>query len=494
MRHEYSPAIERAFEAAQQWADKLSAILNPIHMLLALTDDEDSRVSVLLDQSGLRLEWLRTELQKLSLDFVSGTGETNLRAEELASRYGTDATITGDIYLVALLRSYPQFAKQLTHWGLDIPKLEYVILGEESPPIRLEENIRLNDPVEQIHAGRIIDVNANRVRESLRILDDYARFILNDSFLTQQIKTLRHDFSSLVDRIPDSLLIDSRETLRDVGTSITTHTEYHRESPSQVARINLKRLQEALRSLEEFGKLFGEAIASGFEEIRYRTYTLERSLVINAISQEKLADANLYVLLTGSHCESSLDWTIAEAVGGGADIFQLREKELSDKELIDRARRVRKWTRQFGVLFILNDRPDIARLVEADGVHLGQDDLSVSDARKILGADGLIGVSTHNVNQLRQAILDGANYVGVGPTFPSSTKKFEELAGLEFVRQAMQETSFPAFVIGGVNLDTIQQALDAGAKRIAVSAAICKAPEPRIAARTLKEALGMKTN
>src|SRR5207248_6725982 len=101
-----------------------------------------------------------------------------------------------------------------------------------------------------------------------------------------------------------------------------------------------------------------------------------------------------------------------------------RQKELSDRELLERAREIRRWTREAGALFIVNDRPDIARLVEADGVHLGQDDLPVKEARRILGPDALIGVSTHDIEQLRQAVLDGASYIGVGPTFPSDTKDF----------------------------------------------------------------------
>src|SRR5205085_7154473 len=102
-----------------------------------------------------------------------------------------------------------------------------------------------------------------------------------------------------------------------------------------------------------------------------------------------------------------LDWTIAEVAAGGAHIIQLREKGLADRELLERARNVRRWTRQAGLLFIVNDRPDIARLVEADGVHLGQDDLPLHAARRIVGPDLLIGVSTHSLEQLRQAVLDG---------------------------------------------------------------------------------------
>src|SRR5262249_44547540 len=157
--------------------------------------------------------------------------------------------------------------------------------------------------------------------------------------------------------------------------------------------------------------------------------------------------------------------------------------------LPERAGKTRRWTKQAGVLFIMTDRPDIARLVEADGVHLGQEELPVKEARRILGPDAVIGVSTHNLDQLRQAILDGASYVGVGPTFPSETKQFEAYAGLEFVRQATAETSLPAFVIGGVNLQTVDAAVSAGARRIAVSHAICQADDPRVVAQALRQRL-----
>src|SRR5205823_5073266 len=115
-------------------------------------------------------------------------------------------------------------------------------------------------------------------------------------------------------------------------------------------------------------------------------------------------------------------------------------KSLSDRQLLERARQVRRWTRAAGVLFIMNDRPDIARLAEADGVHVGQDELPVKEVRRIVGPDVLVGVSTHNLDQVRQAILDGANYLGVGPTFPSGTKSFDEFPGRHFVRQVALET------------------------------------------------------
>src|SRR5262249_33607771 len=148
----------------------------------------------------------------------------------------------------------------------------------------------------------------------------------------------------------------------DVGTVIGAAGEMVRESPSEVARINCKRLQEALRSLEEFGKIANSTFAEGIERLRYRAYTLEKAIVLGDRSQQALVGIQLCVLLTGWQCTAALDWTIAEAAAGGAGLFQLREKQLDDRHLLERARAVRRWTRQAGALFIVNDRPDIARL------------------------------------------------------------------------------------------------------------------------------------
>ena len=173
-------------------------------------------------------------------------------------------------------------------------------------------------------------------------------------------------------------------------------------------------------------------------------------------------------------------------------VFQLREKSLPDRELLERARNVRRWTRQAGALFIVNDRPDIARLAEADGVHLGQDDLPVEAARRILGPDALIGVSTHSLEQVRRAVLDGADYLGVGPTFPSRTKAFDHFPGLDFVRSAAAETSLPAFALGGINLANVGQAVAAGATRVAVGAAVAPADDPAAVAGRLRRRWGIE--
>lgn len=172
-------------------------------------------------------------------------------------------------------------------------------------------------------------------------------------------------------------------------------------------------------------------------------------------------------------------------------MVQLREKNVPDGQLIERARFLREWTREAGALFIVNDRPDIAVLVDADGVHVGQEDLPCAEVRQIVGGDRLIGVSTHNVEQIRQAVLDGADYLGVGPVFVSSTKEFDSLAGLEFVRAAAAETSLPWFAIGGITAENLPDAIDAGARRIAVTGAICQADDATSSTQVLLQRLAM---
>jgi thiamine-phosphate pyrophosphorylase len=184
-----------------------------------------------------------------------------------------------------------------------------------------------------------------------------------------------------------------------------------------------------------------------------------------------------------------LTWIVGEALAGGAQVIQLREKGLPDREVLSRAREVRLLTIRAKARFILNDRPDLARLAGADGVHLGQDDILPRDARRVVGPSNLLGVSTHDREQVERAVLDGASYLGVGPVFPSGTKDFRALAGLEFVRQAAETSTLPWFAIGGIDETNLDAVLEAGARRVAVSGAIVRAERPKLAAQALRRRL-----
>lgn len=204
---------------------------------------------------------------------------------------------------------------------------------------------------------------------------------------------------------------------------------------------------------------------------------------------ERLATARLYVLIDGRASLADLRAAVRQLVAAGVDVLQLRDKTLADRQLVERARAIRDDTRDASTLLIINDRPDIAVLADADGVHVGQDELSVADSRTIVGPTRLVGVSTHNIAQARQAVADGADYLGCGPTFPSRTKAFTSFAGLEFLREVQREITLPAFAIGGINSENVAQVLETGFRRIAVSGAVTRAPDPASAACELRTRL-----
>jgi thiamine-phosphate pyrophosphorylase len=496
-----TPAVNRAAEAARQWACRLGAdSVRPVHLLLGLLEEAEGRAATLLAAATLdpaRARQLLTrgaaagQAEDRPLPLHAASRQVWTEARSLAAEVTGERTVASESLLLAVLRHDEGVRQALEGEGLVFARLEEAVLGTRGPPLRLEEPLELGTPTEQMDVARILDAAANRAREALRVVEDYCRFALDDAFLTGELKRLRHDLTAaLADLGPVSDHgLAARDTAGDVGTTLSTAAEETRHSPLAVLQANLKRLQEALRTLEEFGKLHGPGRGRALEALRYRSYTLEKALLTGADGRRRLADARLYVLLTAAQCACGLEWTVREAAAGGAQVIQLREKGLDDRALLQRARQVRAWTREAGVLFILNDRPDLARLAEADGVHLGQDDLPVREARRIVGAEALVGVSTHDLGQLRQAVLDGAGYVGVGPTFPSGTKDFAHLAGLDYVRQATAETSLPAFVIGGVNLSTVASAVAAGARRVAVSGAIARAENPRQVAAQLRRLL-----
>jgi thiamine-phosphate pyrophosphorylase len=491
-----TPAVSRALDAARFYAVGAACErIDPVHVLHALLEEEEGRAATLAAAAGLDLvayigrRGVRAMEAPASLPLSLATTETLAQARGLAVELTGESAVSSEPLLLALLQGESALAADLAALGLSLPALESALHGNKPPPLRLEEPLQLTDATERMDAARILDAGANRTREALRTIEDYCRFVLEDRLLSSELKTLRHDLNEALDELAPIEMLQARETQRDVGTTISTEAERSRSSLLEVVRVNLKRLQEALRSLEEFAKIGSPRLGELLEQMRYRAYTLERAILLGTESRQRLKHAHLYVLLSGSECAASLEWTIEECAAGGAAIVQLREKTLSDRELLERAQNVRQWTRKAGVLFIVNDRPDIARLVDADGVHLGQDDMPVKDARRILGPDALVGVSTHEIGQLRQAVLDGANYIGVGPTFPSSTKAFTDIPGLAFVQSALAETTLPAFAIGGISAKTVAAVAAVGVRRVAVSHAIAKADDPRNVAAMLLVAM-----
>lgn len=316
---------------------------------------------------------------------------------------------------------------------------------------------------------RILDANANRAREALRVMEEAARFSLNDAVLAGDVKSLRHDLATVLDGIPVGMLSANRDTPGDVGTTIKAEGEMQRSSLAEVVIAGGKRLSEALRVMEEYAKVSGESapgLASGLESLRYRGYVIEQRLERALASGNPKRGWRLCVLITQSLCVHGHWLEVAKAViDGGADCIQLREKTLDAGELLTRTRALASLCRPAGVCLIVNDRPDVALLGGADGVHVGQSDLPVSEVRKLVGRQLIVGVSTSQIDQVHQAYRDGADYVGLGPMFATTTKAKDRLAGPEYLKQ-YQETFAGqprwALAIGGITPQTLPILVQAG--------------------------------
>lgn len=334
---------------------------------------------------------------------------------------------------------------------------------------------------------RIIDANANRAREGLRVIEDAARFVLDDRELCEAIKRARHDLAAALASLPgDGAALAWRDTPGDVGTAVSTPSEMRREGARDVVIAAGKRLSEALRSIEEYAKTLGAAeTARGVEQLRYRAYELERRVTL-AMGTGSGRQWRLCVIVTEAMCAHHQWWEVAEqSIEGGADCIQLREKALESRELLERARRLVELARPRGVSVIVNDRVDIALLAGADGVHVGQRDVPVKDVRKIAGFSLLVGVSTTNIEQARAAMRDGADSCGVGPVFATATKSAPggradgSVAGLGYVREYVgHEPALPPHLaIGGITPGNVGEVRAAGAIGVAVSGAVCGAKD-----------------
>jgi len=177
---------------------------------------------------------------------------------------------------------------------------------------------------------------------------------------------------------------------------------------------------------------------------------------------------------------------LAAVLAGGAAAVQVREKALADGALLARARRVAEACHAAGALCIVNDRPDVAALAATDGVHVGADDLPVGAARRIVGPNRIVGASTHSARQALAAAEAGADYIGCGPMFPSTTKPQEVIPGPALCREVTQKVGLPVMAIGGITPENADEVLAAGTRWLAVSAAVCSADDPEAATRRLK--------
>lgn len=321
---------------------------------------------------------------------------------------------------------------------------------------------------------RILDANYNRVREAFRVVEEYFRFIKDDSRLSLRAKEFRHTLNeawekSSVRRID---LVPCRDTEGDVGTALSTKGETSRRNNDEVFYANLSRAQEGLRVLEEYSKRFDNKLAKNMKALRYKVYELEKESCLIIKKSDILKDRNLYVLVTHALSSVGAEQATRQAILGGADMIQLREPDLPDSKLLKLSLSIKKICEKSGVPLIINNRPDIALIVDAAGVHIGQNDLPIKAVRSIVGAGKIVGVSTHTAIEAENAVKDGADYIGVGPIFETKTKKINKTVGLELIRQTAKNTSVPFYPIGGIGRENIDDIIKAGARRAAICSAI----------------------
>lgn len=206
------------------------------------------------------------------------------------------------------------------------------------------------------------------------------------------------------------------------------------------------------------------------------------------LRRERLRTARLYLCCEARPRGEDPEPLLAAALRGGVDIVQLREKSLPRREIELAAQTFRRLCDNHSALFIVNDDPDLARACDADGVHLGQDDTTVAEARALLGPDAIIGLSTHSEEQLAAAAGAPVNYVSVGPIWETPTKQGRPAVGLELVSYASAHAPHPFFAIGGIDISNVSQVIEAGARRLCVVRAIRDAVDPVAAAEELRAA------
>ena len=344
------------------------------------------------------------------------------------------------------------------------------------------------------HIYRIIDANRNRIGEGLRFLEDIARFILNDKNTSEQLKSIRHTIVEGFHTI-DADLISERDAEGDIGAGFDI-AQQQRDLPSLIT-ANAKRIEEALRVLEELAKLpeISESFESEkFSQVRFRLYDLESILFSRVLRSEIIKKVEgVYVIMDTQLLgpRDILD-CVRQSTSGGARIIQLRDKLYEKGNLYTIAKKIKDICNESNALFIINDYLDLALAVDADGLHLGQNDLPLSVARRVLRVDKIIGYSTHNLDQALKAEEAGADYIGVGSIFPTTTKEHADVIGLETLHTIRQAVSVPIVAIGGINRDNIYSVKQAGADSAAVISGVFSEKDIRNAVRQMVKEIERK--
>lgn len=339
----------------------------------------------------------------------------------------------------------------------------------------------------------MIDADLNRSSEGLRVLEDIARFVLDDVELSRRARDLRHHLATETKYLNTGLL-SHRDSEHDVGLPRlrTNDKESNMETASPadllgLVRANAKRAEESLRVIEELAKLpeMSSILNSAcFEQTRFDLYTLERDLAFRLSRQGKREGLpGLYVIMDRHLLAGKDELDVGrKIIEGGARVIQLRDKQENRKEVLSVAQRLKELCSQAGVLFMMNDSLDIALAVDADGLHIGQEDLPLPVVRRELPMDRIVGCSVRTLSQAERAQAEGADYIAVGSIFPTTTKEEATVVGVAMLKELKGTISTPIVAVGGINQHNAGEVMAAGADGIAVISAV-------LGARDVKEAV-----
>jgi thiamine-phosphate pyrophosphorylase len=314
---------------------------------------------------------------------------------------------------------------------------------------------------------RIIDANINRASEGVRVLEDIFRFKYEEVTIAGSLRELRHNVRKTLSDLSNRLL-SFRDSSEDIGKEISNSSKLDAKNGfDDLISSNFKRVQEALRSIEENLKIVDEYDRSKIiESLRFESYAIEKN--ISKYLKMKLPHGIYGITAEKYSCGRSNIEVVKEMVRAGVKVVQYREKshEKSFRDMFEECKEIRKITRENNVLFIVNDHIEIAKLVDADGVHIGQDDLPINEVRKLIG-DKIIGLSTHSPEQASMAVMDGADYIGVGPLFKTNTKENVcDPVGLEYLNYVVKNVNIPFVAIGGIKINNLNKVLECGAQTV----------------------------
>lgn len=328
------------------------------------------------------------------------------------------------------------------------------------------------------------------------MLEDLLRFANAESKLLTDLKSVRHELESYFTGALWMEMLANRDVANDRGTAIEGTNESRRSGVVDLVRANGGRIKQSLRSLEELAKSIDSILGKRIEQVRYRFYELEQRIAFQLDRSHRIANSRLCVLVDEADDEATFRSKVSDLVAARVGLLQVRIKEKSVEFILKRIAVARELTFGSATQLIVNDRLDFAIATGADGVHFGQEDLPLKQVPAYVRNRLLFGVSTHNLSQLDQAWRDGADYVGLGPTFQSATKRFNSFAGLDYLRQAAawsreqaDRTSYPMFAIGGIQLDNVLDVLATGVNRIAIASAVWKQKDVGFAASQFVEIL-----